>query len=99
LDERRGRYANIPFHLTPIIRSTLLTGVFGFLAAVVYPTYPISGILTEDFASQSFLAKFKYVIVCSYCLRARYHFGWHWIQISNITTGIAWAGEGKWDAI
>jgi len=97
--ERRGQYAHIPFSLGPILRNLLLTGLFGYLTAVVYPSYPISGIVDPEFAGQSMFEKFKYIIICSYCLRSRYHFGWHWIQISNVCCGMAYAGGNQWTEI
>ena len=41
----KGCYANIPFTLKPIIRCVILTGLFGYLYAVIYPMFPLEQIL------------------------------------------------------
>ncbi len=99
----KGCYANIPFTIKPLFRSVILFLGFLYIYAVITPQYPVDYVTTEEWRKTGPLSKIILIVFLSFLSRAKYNFAWNWMQITNITTGIAYGkdekGRDRWDFI
>ncbi|EAR84788.1 membrane-bound O-acyltransferase family MBOAT protein (macronuclear) [Tetrahymena thermophila SB210] len=101
---KKEHYSKIPFTLFNSLEWLLKAAAFSGIYICLLPRFPLSYVLSQEYADLTFLEKSLFFNICITLIRIKYYAGWCFSQAGVASSGLSYNGKckdgkNKWDRV